>query len=105
MFCRLLTQKAPASSACCKLKVVPKGGMKVACALGTKASKHVPDCLCDAAGLQQGTEAYEAQKAKRGEVLWKAVERVIPDIRERCELSMVSPSRFFEHGCKHHGRF
>ncbi|KAJ8604489.1 hypothetical protein CTAYLR_000989 [Chrysophaeum taylorii] len=34
-------------------------------------------------------DAYDALKKERGEVLWRAVERVIPDVRDRVEVSMV----------------
>lgn len=40
-------------------------------------------------GLQRGSAEYEAQKAERAECLWRAIERYIPDIRERAELSLV----------------
>jgi phytoene dehydrogenase-like protein len=39
--------------------------------------------------LTPGTPEYEAYKEKRGEVLWKAVERAIPDIRERAEFHII----------------
>ena len=41
------------------------------------------------AGLERGSPEYEQLKEERGEVLWKAVERIIPDIRKRAEISMV----------------
>lgn len=40
-------------------------------------------------GLERGTEEYEAKKKQRAEILWKAVENVIPDIRKRIEVEMV----------------
>lgn len=36
-----------------------------------------------------GTPEYERLKVERSECLWKALERVIPDIRERTEIAMV----------------
>lgn len=39
--------------------------------------------------LTPGTKEYEAYKEERAEVLWKAVERAIPDIRERTEFSII----------------
>lgn len=42
------------------------------------------------ADLQQGTPEYEQLKEERSQVLWKAVERVIPDIRKRTTLEMAS---------------
>ena len=41
------------------------------------------------AGLERGSAEYEAKKAEKGEILWKALERVIPDVRQRAEVSMV----------------
>ena len=40
-------------------------------------------------GLARGSEAYEALKAQRSEVLWRAVEKAIPDVRSRAEVVMV----------------
>ena len=42
-----------------------------------------------AADLKQGSPEYQTLKEERSQVLWKAVERVIPDIRQRTELEMV----------------
>ena len=39
--------------------------------------------------LTPGSPEYEALKEKRAQVLWEAVERCIPDVRERCEFSIV----------------
>jgi len=39
--------------------------------------------------LVPGSPEYEALKETRSEVLWKAVEQCIPDVRERCEFSIV----------------
>jgi len=39
--------------------------------------------------LTPGTDEYEAYKNDRAEVLWQAVERCIPDVRERVEFSIV----------------
>jgi phytoene dehydrogenase-like protein len=39
--------------------------------------------------LTPGSPEYEKYKEERGEVLWKAVERAIPDIRERAEFHIV----------------
>jgi phytoene dehydrogenase-like protein len=40
-------------------------------------------------GLTPGSPEYEALKEKRSDVLWKAVERCIPDVRKRVEFSIV----------------
>lgn len=39
--------------------------------------------------LEPGSEEYEAYKEERAEVLWKAVEKCIPDIRDRLEFSII----------------
>ena len=43
----------------------------------------------DWSSLKRGSAAYEALKTERSEVLWKALERVIPDIRQRARLTLV----------------
>ena len=40
-------------------------------------------------GLRRGSPEYESLKEVRSANLWRAVERIIPDIRERCEVTMV----------------
>ncbi|MEM9946565.1 MAG: NAD(P)/FAD-dependent oxidoreductase [Cyanobacteria bacterium P01_D01_bin.36] len=40
-------------------------------------------------GLQAGTPEYEKQKEVRSQVMWQALERVIPDIRARTTLSLT----------------
>lgn len=39
--------------------------------------------------LEQGSPEYEAYKEERVEILFKAVERCIPDIRDRLEFSII----------------
>lgn len=39
--------------------------------------------------LTPGSEEYEAYKEDRAKVLWEAVERCIPDVRERLEFSII----------------
>ena len=41
-------------------------------------------------GLERGSPEYEKLKEERSQVLWRAVEKVIPDIRQRTEVEMVS---------------
>ena len=43
----------------------------------------------DWAGLDRASAEYKAKKEARAEVLWKAVERFIPDIRRRAVVSSV----------------
>lgn len=45
-------------------------------------------------GLTRGSKEYEKLKEERSQVLWKAVEKVIPDIRDRLEIEMVSSMCF-----------
>jgi len=40
-------------------------------------------------GVVPGSKEYDALKIERSECLWKALERVIPDIRNRAEVTMV----------------
>jgi phytoene dehydrogenase-like protein len=40
-------------------------------------------------GMDRRSSEYARQKQKRSEVLWQALERVIPDIRSRCEVTLV----------------
>jgi phytoene dehydrogenase-like protein len=40
-------------------------------------------------GMDRRSAAYALQKEARGAVLWQALERVIPDIRQRCTLSLM----------------
>ena len=42
-----------------------------------------------AAGLERGSPEYERLKEERSQVLWRAVERIIPDVRKRAEVAMV----------------
>ena len=39
--------------------------------------------------LKPGSEEYEAYKEDRAQILWQAVERCIPDVRERVEFSII----------------
>lgn len=41
------------------------------------------------AGVKRATPEYEALKRERSEPLWRALERVIPDIRSRAEVALV----------------
>ena len=40
-------------------------------------------------GLDRNSSEYKQLKEERAEVVWKAIERVIPDVRERVEVSMI----------------
>ncbi|EIE19833.1 FAD/NAD(P)-binding domain-containing protein [Coccomyxa subellipsoidea C-169] len=53
-------------------------------------------------GLERGSPEYEAQKQERSQVLWKAVERIIPDIRQRTEIEMVGTPLTHRHFLRRH---
>jgi len=40
-------------------------------------------------GMSRNSQGYAQQKQERGEVMWQALARIIPDIRDRCEVTMV----------------
>ncbi len=40
-------------------------------------------------GLDRKSQEYQNLKAERSQVMWQALERIIPDIRSRCEVTMV----------------
>ncbi|MFN6562031.1 MAG: phytoene desaturase family protein [Nostoc sp. ChiSLP01] len=40
-------------------------------------------------GMDRRSKEYAEQKRSRAEVMWQALERVIPDIRSRCEVTLV----------------
>jgi len=40
-------------------------------------------------GLDRNSDEYKALKEERSQVLWRAVEKVIPDVRRRAEITMV----------------
>jgi len=40
-------------------------------------------------GVQPGSPAYAALKEQRSQVLWRAVEKCIPDVRRRAKLALV----------------
>lgn len=53
-------------------------------------------------GLDRRSEAYAQQKQQRAEVMWQAVERVIPDIRSRCEVTLVGTPLTHERFLRRH---
>jgi phytoene dehydrogenase-like protein len=52
--------------------------------------------------LWQQCEAYPQLKQQRAEVMWKALERVIPDIRSRTELTLVGTPLTHERFLRRH---
>ena len=57
-------------------------------------------------GLKRNSTEYLAQKETRSQVMWQALARVIPDIRSRCEVTLVGTplthKRFLR---RHHGSY
>ena len=53
-------------------------------------------------GLDRSSEAYAKLKAERAEVMWKALERIIPDIRARCEVTLVGTPLTHERFLRRH---
>ncbi len=53
-------------------------------------------------GLDRRSQAYTIQKQVRAEVMWKALERIIPDIRSRCELTLVGTPLTHERFLRRH---
>eukprot|EP00903_Cladosiphon_okamuranus_P011352 g10700.t1 len=41
-------------------------------------------------GMKRGSPEYEALKKERAECMWKALERIIPDVRKRTEVELVA---------------
>ncbi len=40
-------------------------------------------------GMNRQSEEYQTLKEQRSQVMWQALERIIPDIRSRCEVTLV----------------
>ncbi|MEM8722276.1 MAG: NAD(P)/FAD-dependent oxidoreductase [Cyanobacteria bacterium P01_G01_bin.39] len=58
------------------------------------------------AGMDRRSAAYKQQKEERAEVMWQALERVIPDIKDRTELSLVgTPLTHQRYLRRHHGTY
>ncbi len=53
-------------------------------------------------GLHHKSDAYKAKKEERAEVLWQALEQVIPDVRERTKLALVGTPLTHERFLRRH---
>jgi phytoene dehydrogenase-like protein len=53
-------------------------------------------------GMDRRSAAYTQQKHQRAEVMWQALERVIPDIRQRCEVTLVGTPLTHERFLRRH---
>ncbi len=58
------------------------------------------------AGIDRHSEAYKQQKQERAEIMWQALERVILDIRDRTELTLIgTPLTHQRYLRRHHGTY
>lgn len=53
-------------------------------------------------GMARKSEDYAKQKQVRSEVIWQALERIIPDIRSRCEVTLVGTPLTHERFLRRH---
>jgi len=53
-------------------------------------------------GLHHKSDAYKALKKQRAELLWRALEKVIPDVRERTKISLVGTPLTHERFLRRH---
>lgn len=53
-------------------------------------------------GLDRRSKAYAQQKQERSEAMWQALERIIPDIRSRCEVTLVGTPLTHERFLRRH---
>ncbi|MEM8544272.1 MAG: NAD(P)/FAD-dependent oxidoreductase [Cyanobacteria bacterium P01_H01_bin.119] len=53
-------------------------------------------------GLDRRSDDYQRLKAQRANVMWQALERIIPDIRDRCEVTMVGTPLTHERFLRRH---
>ena len=57
-------------------------------------------------GMDRHSEAYKQQKQERAEIMWQALERVIPDVRTRTELTLIgTPLTHKRYLRRHHGTY
>ncbi|MBW4635172.1 MAG: NAD(P)/FAD-dependent oxidoreductase [Iphinoe sp. HA4291-MV1] len=53
-------------------------------------------------GMNRKSEEYARQKQLRAEVMWQALERIIPDIRSRCDVTLVGTPLTHERFLRRH---
>lgn len=53
-------------------------------------------------GLDRHSADYEALKEERSHIMWNALERVIPDVKSRCELTLVGTPLTHERFLRRH---
>lgn len=54
------------------------------------------------AGMSRNTPEYEELKQARSQIMWEALERVIPDIHSRCEVTLVGTPLTHERFLRRH---
>jgi phytoene dehydrogenase-like protein len=53
-------------------------------------------------GMDRKSQEYAQKKRSRAEVMWQALERIIPDIRQRCELTLIGTPLTHERFLRRH---
>ena len=57
-------------------------------------------------GMERNSQKYRQQKEARAEIMWQALERIIPDIRSRVEVQLVgTPLTHSRYLRRHHGSY
>jgi phytoene dehydrogenase-like protein len=54
------------------------------------------------AGVERGSDHYHRLKAERAQVLWQGLERIIPDVRDRCDVTLVGSPLTHERFLRRH---
>ncbi|RAM50467.1 MAG: carotene isomerase [Hapalosiphonaceae cyanobacterium JJU2] len=53
-------------------------------------------------GMDRNSQQYQQQKQARSQVMWQALERIIPDVRSRCDLTLVGTPLTHERFLRRH---
>ncbi len=53
-------------------------------------------------GMDRRSNIYAQQKQERAEIMWQALERIIPDIRDRCEITLIGTPLTHERFLRRH---
>ena len=54
------------------------------------------------ANLDRSSDAYRTLKAERSQIFWQALERIIPDLRQRCRVTLVGTPLTHERFLRRH---
>ncbi len=52
--------------------------------------------------MDRRSQEYAQQKSLRAEVMWQALQRIIPDIRQRCDVTLVGTPLTHERYLRRH---